>query len=297
MKLRPYRYALYLPIVLFICCSGNEEVSPVIEPPVVEQPKDLAERLRDTNWETVKLSEAIVWKYYHFDDLFSSNQSVTVFDVDLNATGVDADIPFVTSGFLKTSEAGKATRATIAINGSYFDTKVGGSTVFLKEDGKIITPTKSGFTAYRENAAFMIDNSGGISIIGKPAAGWASVEGAQTLLAGGPLLVAADKLVKQVDAAFNTNRHPRTAVGVTPENHLIAVVVDGRAAEAHGMTIAEIASVMEALGCVDAMNLDGGGSSTAFVRNRGVVSYPCDNKKFDHEGERAVATVIVFTEG
>lgn len=297
MKLKPYLAALYLPMLLFICCSGNEEVSPVIDPPVVEQPKDLAERLRTTEWETKKLSEAIVWKYYHFDDLFSSNQSVTVFDVDLNANEVHTDISFVTSGFLKTSEAGKATRATIAINGSYFDTKVGGSTVFLKEDGKIINATKSGFTPYRENAAFMIDDKGAISIIAKPSAGWASVEAAQTLLAGGPLLISADKVVEQVDAAFNTNRHPRTAVGVTADNHLIAVVVDGRTSEAYGMTIAEIASVMEALGCEDAMNLDGGGSSTAFVRNRGVVNYPCDNKQFDHEGERAVATVIVFTEG
>jgi exopolysaccharide biosynthesis protein len=60
------------------------------------------------------------------------------------------------------------------------------------------------------------------------------------------------------------------------------------------MTIEEIASVMKALGCVNAMNLDGGGSSTAYVMNRGVVNYPCDNQKFDHEGERGVATVIVF---
>lgn len=85
-------------------------------------------------------------------------------------------------------------------------------------------------------------------------------------------------------------------MGVTEANHLIAVVVDGRFTEAHGMTTEEVARLMHALCCVEAMNLDGGGSSTAWVRNRGVVNYPSDNNKFDHAGERGVATVITFME-
>ena len=52
---------------------------------------------------------------------------------------------------------------------------------------------------------------------------------------------------------------------------------------------------MQALGAVDAMNFDGGGSSTAWINTHGIVNYPSDNKKFDHEGERGVATVITFT--
>jgi exopolysaccharide biosynthesis protein len=43
------------------------------------------------------------------------------------------------------------------------------------------------------------------------------------------------------------------------------------------------------------MNLDGGGSSTLYIRNatdNGVVNYPSDNKKFDHEGQRSVANII-----
>ena len=78
---------------------------------------------------------------------------------------------------------------------------------------------------------------------------------------------------------------------------MIAVVVDGRNTQAEGMTINEVTLLMQALGCREAMNLDGGGSSTAWVENLGVVNFPSDNKIFDHEGERGVANVITFTQG
>src|SRR5690606_21289333 len=125
--------------------------------------------------------------------------------------------------------------------------------------------------AFRENAAFTIDAEGAVSIVGKPASGWSSLA-METVLAGGPLLISDGKPAHQENKAFNKDRHPRTAVGITDDNHLIAVVVDGRADEAQGMSIGEITAIMQIFGCVDAMNMDGGGSSTAYVINRGVVN-------------------------
>ncbi|SFG15850.1 phosphodiester glycosidase family protein [Pontibacter chinhatensis] len=286
---------LLLPAMLLAGCS-KDEVTPDNTPPVVQVPQTVAEQLANATWETKKVSESIVWKYKHFDNLFNSNQSITILEIDLKDEKLKVDMPYVTSGFLKTSEGAARVRATAAINGSYFDTSKGGSTVFFKKDGQVINTTRSGFTPYRENAGFAIAADRSISIEKKPAAGWSSLSEANTLLTSGPLLVYEDKPVTQVQEVFNTNRHPRTAVGLTADNRLIAVVVDGRFSEAHGMTTEELATVMHALGCVEAMNLDGGGSSTAWLRNRGVVNYPCDNKKFDHEGERGVATVIAFVE-
>lgn len=286
---------LLLPALLLAGCS-KDEVTPDNTPPVVQAPKTVAEQLASATWETRKVSESIVWKYKHFKDLFNSNQSITILEIDLKNQNLKVDMPYVTSGFLKTSEGAARVRAAAAINGSYFDTSKGGSTVFFKKDGQVINTTRSGFTPYRENAGFAIAADGTISIEKKPAAGWNSLSEANTLLTSGPLLVYDDKPVTQVQEVFNTNRHPRTAIGLTADNRLIAVVVDGRFSEAHGMTTEELATVMHALGCVEAMNLDGGGSSTAWLRNRGVVNYPCDNKKFDHAGERGVATVIAFVE-
>src|SRR5690606_28126654 len=118
-----------------------------------------------------------------------------------------------------------------------------------------------------------------------------------TVLASGPMLIHGDGPIEQKQEAFNLNRHPRTAIGMTDENKLIAVVVDGRNSNAHGMSMQELTALMGALGCTRAMNLDGGRSSTAWVREHGVVNNPSDNKLFDHWGERAVANAICFIVG
>ena len=288
-------------IVAIILLAGCKQTKPIEKrlPTVIEisnyigEPTGITKQILEAEWATTKVSDDILYRYHHFIDLFDSRQSITIIDVDLNKK-VKVDIPYVTSGFLKTSEATIKEKATAAINGSYFDTSIGGSTVFFKKDGEVINETRDNFTHYRENAGFAIDASGSVSIIDKPVSGWKAVS-ANSLLTSGPLLVLDGKIVDQLNQKFNTNRHPRTAIGITPNNHLLAVVVDGRSAEAQGMSTEELATLMNVLGCKDAMNLDGGGSSTAWINTHGIVNYPSDNKKFDHQGERGVATVITFT--
>ena len=73
---------------------------------------------------------------------------------------------------------------------------------------------------------------------------------------------------------------------------VVFVVVDGRLPEAAGVSTTELSLIMSWLGCRDALNLDGGGSST-MVFDGNVVNHPSDNKKFDHQGERVVANAIV----
>jgi exopolysaccharide biosynthesis protein len=96
--------------------------------------------------------------------------------------------------------------------------------------------------------------------------------------------------------AFYTyvQRHPRTAVGTDKKGNVYLIVVDGRSkGNAEGVTIAELTKVCEWLGLCDAINLDGGGSSSMWSAAEGTISYPCRNKKFDHEGERKVSSVLV----
>ncbi|MCX6375495.1 MAG: phosphodiester glycosidase family protein, partial [Armatimonadetes bacterium] len=63
-------------------------------------------------------------------------------------------------------------------------------------------------------------------------------------------------------AGFYAGVHPRTAVGVTKDGKLIIVTVDGRQSVSGGMTLAQLADVMLSQGCIEAANLDGGGSTT-----------------------------------
>ena len=70
------------------------------------------------------------------------------------------------------------------------------------------------------------------------------------------------------------------------------LVADGRNKQAAGLSMNELLQVMQALGCADAVNLDGGGSTTMVVRGQ-VVNHPSDNKEFDAAGERPVANAII----
>ncbi|RIQ13635.1 hypothetical protein DY240_25720 [Jiangella rhizosphaerae] len=86
-------------------------------------------------------------------------------------------------------------------------------------------------------------------------------------------------------------RNPRTAAGVLPDGRLVFVVVDGRqVGRSVGLSITETAELMRSLGVDEALNLDGGGSSTV-VTEDGVVNTPSDPV------ERPVGDAVVLLPG
>ena len=95
--------------------------------------------------------------------------------------------------------------------------------------------------------------------------------------------------------SFSTTLHARTAVGYTKNTTLILVVVDGyQPCISNGISLHELAQYMKSLGCVDAMNLDGGGSSTMVIGNH-VMNCPSDNAKPGVLGtERAVTNTLII---
>lgn len=87
-------------------------------------------------------------------------------------------------------------------------------------------------------------------------------------IGGGPVLIKnGEKNVTYNEEIFwgsgisGETRQPRTAVGYTADNHVIMLVADGRQTISNGVTIDELADIMLQIGCVEAMNLDGGGST------------------------------------
>ena len=92
-------------------------------------------------------------------------------------------------------------------------------------------------------------------------------------LGGGPSLVSNGKVQVTADEEvfFGTSIpkiHPRTACGYTADGKLILLVVDGRQEASRGVNLQELALIMQQLGCVEALNLDGGGSSTLVAGGR-----------------------------
>ena len=90
--------------------------------------------------------------------------------------------------------------------------------------------------------------------------------------------------------SFTNNRHPRTAIGFTADtSRFFFVTVDGRQpGYSEGMTLLELANFMRELGCSQALNFDGGGSTTMVVRGNVV------NRPSDAAGERAVANALLL---
>lgn len=103
---------------------------------------------------------------------------------------------------------------------------------------------------------------------------------AETVVGAGPLLVENGSInvrTKEENIAKDIayGRAPRTAIGITKDKSIMLVVVDGRSASSCGMTLNELAEFMVKLGCEDALNLDGGGSSEMVIKNR-IVNRPSD---------------------
>jgi len=95
---------------------------------------------------------------------------------------------------------------------------------------------------------------------------------------------------EKASKSFAETRHPRTAVAKLKDGKFLMMTVDGRQPGVSvGMSLQELAEYLFSLGAVDAMNLDGGGSTTMFLDGKVV------NKPSDANGERKIGDAIVVT--
>jgi hypothetical protein len=118
-----------------------------------------------------------------------------------------------------------------------------------------------------------------------------SLDGVTTAIGGGPALLAGGKPTA-MRANKSRERHPRSAIGWNTD-HFFLVVVDGRQPGLSvGMTLPELAGRMLALGCSEAMNLDGGGSAELILDGR-ILNSPC----YGHERATATSLLVVRRPG
>ncbi len=96
------------------------------------------------------------------------------------------------------------------------------------------------------------------------------------IISGGPYLVKDSEIFIDMTAEKLQaigGRNPRTAIGYTQDNDLILIAADGREGSSIGLTLYELASLMKSLGCINAINLDGGGSTVMYVNGQ-IVNKP-----------------------
>lgn len=203
-----------------------------------------------------------------------------------------------------TSVMARQHNALAAVNGSFFDMGDGSPVCYLRIDGQevgINTPSKTDTVNrkfYQYSSIVLRKGRAGVMVADSNRFWERSVQDSN-MMTTGPLLIFRDSLmVQDTSRSFVYKRHNRTAMGRRRDGTLIFLVADGRfKGFADGLSIPELQATMRWLGCRDAVNLDGGGSSTMYVKGMsesGVVNYPSDNGLRDHTGERKVSNIIMI---
>lgn len=187
-----------------------------------------------------------------------------------------------------TPEFGESTRTTsegieVAVsNGKVIET--GGSDLEIPSDGFVIA-------VHGKRPASLNDLSEGDAVtfdrgVTPP---WnlcdVAIGGGPRLLKDGQVSVTGRE--ERFDRGFTGQRAPRSAFGATADGRMIFLAVDGRHPPANcGVSLHEAALILKKMGCVHALNLDGGGSTAMFVNGR-IVNTPSDG------AEREVSTAIL----
>lgn len=250
------------------------------------QSADDSTAIARTKWTVVSDKEGIVCKKTRLR-LFDSPQQISVVEIDpvRYRIGLAQD-----SLRTKTSVLGRTHGAVAAINGGYFKTgtRQAVASSVIKIDGELFLRMEGS----DDGAALTIDRDGKIGISHeKTKAGeqpWYERYG--SAIVAGPLLVANGRsLFAWEDGA---QRHPRSCIGIEADGTVVLVVVDGRQDNAAGMSFCELAYTCRQLGMVAALNLDGGGSSTLWLRGSGVVNSVSD-RMLIFPVERTVANAVL----
>ncbi|HEX2607236.1 MAG TPA: phosphodiester glycosidase family protein, partial [Flavisolibacter sp.] len=114
-----------------------------------------------------------------------------------------------------------------------------------------------------------------------------AIGGGPVLLSGGEVKITNNEELKFSGKAIQ-DKHPRTAIGYTADNRVVILVIEGRNPEASGATLEQEAYLLKKLGCVEGLNLDGGGSSCLLINGKETI------KPSDKEGQRAVPAVFMI---
>ena len=217
-----------------------------------------------------------------------------------NTTVYVADVQLADISLLKTALAGNTyarnltettsvqaanAGANFALNGDYYGAQERG---YVLRNGVLYRASAQSGTD-----ALVIGADGNFRIIteGETSADTLVREGAWQVLTFGPALINGGQVTvsssDEVGRAMTSN--PRTAIGQISEGHYLLVVSDGRTKESTGLSLRQLAELMQSLGAQIAYNLDGGGSSTMVFQGR-VVNNPTTNGRSIRE--RSVSDIV-----
>ncbi|MBL7748336.1 MAG: phosphodiester glycosidase family protein [Chitinophagaceae bacterium] len=114
-----------------------------------------------------------------------------------------------------------------------------------------------------------------------------AVGGGPVLIQNGEIMITNNEELKFAGKAID-DKHPRTAMGYTEDGKLIILVIEGRNKNAAGASLTLEAEILRDLGCVEAINLDGGGSSCMLINGKETI------KPSDASGQRPIPAAFII---
>ncbi len=271
-------------LLLFLCCS-------ILAVTAQTAADSLA--LVAADWQVTPLEKGILYRKAAFASLYGVPQEVSIIEISPKRHRFDV---LIHNPKEETSTVARRSGAVAAINGSYFDMKAGNSVCYLRRDGIVVDTTATGTLATVSNGAVLIRN-GELQLMP-----WSKEKEKTcglkrgTVLASGPLMLLDGKAcdLSACNSGFVNTKHPRSAVALTGDKKILFIVVDGRMkGKAEGINIPELAHMIRVLGGKDALNLDGGGSSTLWsvsLPDEGIANTPSG------KAERKVANSLCVYE-
>ncbi len=249
-------------------------------------------------WIREKIAPGLVWKSSHTVFMDSIPQNINILVINLHKR--DLSLFYNPNENIVVSKQAITADALAAVNGGFFNIKDGGSATYIKTAGMITDSDTAKKWSRNSNmtGSVLIDKKGHVTIdTAQPNSFYNNHPEYNDVLVTGPLLLKSKSKIQLPPGSLAKNKHPRTAIGKIGNHKIVLVTLDGRTAQAIGVTLEELTDMMVSLHCKDAVNLDGGGSTTMWIFGKpfnGIVNMPCDNRKFDHEGARAVSDILII---
>jgi exopolysaccharide biosynthesis protein len=220
----------------------------------------------------------------------------TVYVADIQLSSADylktalAQNTFGTNITETTSSMASSNNAIFAVNGDYYGAN---STGYVIKNGVLYRDTTR--SSDYEDLVVYSDGTFGTINESDTTAQELIDSGVINTFAFGPTLIANGQVAisqsEEVGQAMAEN--PRTAIGIIEEDdgslHYIIIVSDGRTSESSGLTLYEMAELMQSYGVTTAYNLDGGGSSTMYFNGQ-IINNPTTNG--NSISERAVSDIV-----
>lgn len=247
---------------------------------------------------TIEGKQAVVTKNsYESEDIAINITTKYEYDTKIYIADVTvSDVSFLRSGLANgvfgrniketTSDIAKENNAIFAINGDFYGFRDSGPVI---RNGVLYRSNKRSGS----NDVLAVYNDGSFVTMKEKDVDAQNLldSGVLQLFSFGPTLVDNGQISvsanQEVEQSMNSN--PRTAIGMISSLHYVFVVSDGRTSESAGLSLAQLAAVMQDAGCQCAYNLDGGGSSTMWFMGD-VVNNPTTNG--NSISERKVSDIV-----